>query len=89
MSEYRYPLVTVGVPVHNGDKYLSVALDAILSQTFKDFELLVLNDGSSDDSLQIVKGIHDDRIKIVSHDTSVRSVFDAFNIKYITIFNFY
>ena len=47
------PLLSVIVPVHNSEKYLSRCIDSILSQTFTDFELLLVNDGSTDKSRRI------------------------------------
>ena len=42
------PLVSVVMPVFNGEKYLAEAIESILSQTFTDFELLIVDDGSRD-----------------------------------------
>ena len=47
--------VTVIVPVYNSEKYISKCLDSILEQTCQDFEILVVNDGSKDDSLKILE----------------------------------
>ncbi len=47
--------VSVIVPVFNGEKYLQECLDSIYSQTFQDYEILVINDGSSDDTPRILK----------------------------------
>ncbi len=55
--------VSVVVPVHNGETYLKECLDSILAQTHKELELIVVDDGSSDGSAEIVKGLKDDRIK--------------------------
>ncbi len=49
------PTVSVLLPVFNGERYLRAAIDSVLSQTFADFELLVLDDGSTDDTLAIVR----------------------------------
>ena len=48
------PLISVIMPVHNAQKYLKVALDCVLAQTFGDFELICINDGSTDDSVLIL-----------------------------------
>ncbi len=53
------------MPVYNGEKFLKEAIDSILGQTFKDFELLVVDDGSIDSSLNIVESFSDQRIKII------------------------
>lgn len=56
------PIVSVVMPVYNGSRYLREAMDSILNQTFTDFELLVVNDGSTDDSEDIVLSYNDARI---------------------------
>src|SRR5947207_1274318 len=52
--------------VYNGENYLAEAIDSILNQTFKDFEFIVIDDGSSDTSLKIIKKYTDPRIKLIS-----------------------
>ena len=51
------PLVSVVMPVFNGEKYLAEAIDSMLAQTFTDFELLIVDDGSQDRSAEIIRGI--------------------------------
>ena len=65
------PLVTVIMPVYNGEAYIREAIDSILSQTFGDFELLILNDGSSDRSAAIVKSYQDPRIRLIENPTNL------------------
>jgi glycosyltransferase involved in cell wall biosynthesis len=64
----RPPHVTVLLAVHNGEQYLREALQSILDQTFTDFEFLIFDDGSTDQSLEILKEFAelDSRIRIVS-----------------------
>ena len=61
------PKVTVLMPVYNGSKYLKAAIDSILSQSFTDFEFLIINDGSTDDSVKIINSYHDQRIKLIDN----------------------
>lgn len=61
------PLVTVLMPVHNGEKYLREAVDSILSQGFRDFEFLAVDDGSTDRSLEILKSYEGPRFRVVRH----------------------
>lgn len=61
------PKVTVLMPVYNAEKYVGEAIDSILNQTFKYFEFLIINDGSTDSSLDIIKSYNDPRIKIVNN----------------------
>lgn len=67
MSEDN-PKISVVVPLYNHEKYIGEALHSVLSQSFADFELIVINDGSSDNSENIVKEIKDDRIRYFSQD---------------------
>lgn len=61
------PLVTVLLPVYNGGKYLEYSVKSILEQTYKDFEFLVIDDCSTDDSLGRVKAFNDRRVVISSN----------------------
>ena len=62
------PKISVVVPVYNASQYLPKCIESILSQSFHDFELILVNDGSTDDSLDICKKYEnfDDRIIVVS-----------------------
>ena len=59
--------VTVAIPVYNDEKYLREAIDSILHQTYKDFILLIINDGSTDSSQDIIASYTDKRIKLINH----------------------
>ena len=60
------PKFSIIVPVYNTEKYLRKCLDSIKNQTFNDYEVIIINDGSTDNSLSIVSAINDIRIKIYS-----------------------
>ncbi len=60
------PKVTVVMAVYNGEKCLREAIDSILNQTFKDFEFLIINDGSTDKTPEIIAGYNDQRIVIAN-----------------------
>jgi glycosyltransferase involved in cell wall biosynthesis len=64
----RTPKVSVIMPVYNAQDFLAQAIESILAQTFKDFEFLIINDGSKDNSLDIIKIYleKDRRISLVS-----------------------
>ena len=57
------PLVSIIMPVYNGEKYLAQAIQSVLSQTYQQFELLVVNDGSTDGTEQTVQQFTDPRIR--------------------------
>ncbi|MEW5784291.1 MAG: glycosyltransferase [Bacillota bacterium] len=75
----RRPKVTVVLPVFNGEKYLREAVDSILNQTYTDFELLVIDDGSTDSSAAIVNAYNDRRVKLVQSSKN-RGIAAALNI---------
>ncbi len=61
------PLISVIIPVYNGEKTIRETLESLFKQTFTDFEVLVINDGSKDATLEIVSSIKDPRIKVFSY----------------------
>ena len=64
--------ISVVVPIFNVENYIGPCLDSILNQTFKDFEVICVNDGSTDSSLDILKeyATKDSRIKIINKDNA-------------------
>ena len=60
--------ITVFMPVYNSERYLKEAIDSILNQSYKNFELLIINDGSTDSSIDIIKSYNDSRIKLINND---------------------
>jgi len=59
-------LITVGIPVFNAMPYLAESVQSILGQGYSDFEILVINDGSTDDSLPYLQSLRDPRLRIVN-----------------------
>lgn len=57
------PAISVLMPVYNSERFLAEAIESILNQTFTDFEFLIIDDGSTDNSIKIVESYHDPRIK--------------------------
>ncbi len=53
------------MPVYNAQKYLKEAIESILVQSFTDFEFLIINDGSTDESVDIIESYDDDRIRLI------------------------
>ena len=65
------PKVSVLMGVYNGSPYLREAIDSILGQTFEDFEFLIIDDGSTDDSVEIIRSYSDPRIKLHLNDGNI------------------
>jgi glycosyltransferase involved in cell wall biosynthesis len=64
------PKVTALIPVYDREQYVDEAVDSILAQTFTDFELLVIDDGSTDRSRDIVRSYRDSRVRLVCNETN-------------------
>ena len=62
-------MISIIVPVYNSEKYIDRCLDSILNQTYKDLEIVLVNDGSNDQSLKILENyaLRDTRIKVVKN----------------------
>ena len=73
-------IVSIIVPVYNGEKYLARCIESLISQTYKDIEIIVIDDGSKDDSYKIAQGYaeKDQRIILLTKENS--GVSDARNI---------
>lgn len=63
--------VTVLMPTYNVAPYVKEAIDSVLRQTYSDFELLVIDDCSTDNTVEVVRGIEDRRIRIVQNEKNV------------------
>lgn len=70
ISDGVIPVISVALPVYNGERYLAEAIDSILGQTFVNFELIIIDDGSTDSSLDILKKYEkrDARIRLISRE---------------------
>jgi glycosyltransferase involved in cell wall biosynthesis len=66
----KSPAITIIVPIYNGSAYLAETLQSFLSQTFTDYELLAIDDGSTDDSVDIVRSIKDERIRLIQKNNT-------------------
>ena len=58
-------LISIIIPCYNSEKYLARCLDSVIKQNYKNIEIIIVNDGSSDSSLDIIKSYKDSRIIIV------------------------
>lgn len=61
------PRVTVLMPIYNGEAFVRDAVESILTQTYRNFELLVVDDGSTDATLNIVRSYDDDRLRVLQN----------------------
>ncbi|MBE9228369.1 glycosyltransferase [Phormidium sp. LEGE 05292] len=61
------PIISVVIPVYNGEKTIKETIDSVLNQSFSYLELIIINDGSTDKTLEIVSGIKDERVKVYSY----------------------
>lgn len=59
------PLISVLIPVYNAEKFIRETIDSVLSQTFANFELLLVDDASTDDSRKIICSYNDHRVKLI------------------------
>ena len=61
----KVPRIAVVLPVYNGEKYLAEAIRSVLAQTFEDFELVAIDDGSSDRTAEILSAFSDSRLRVI------------------------
>lgn len=70
----RQPLISVLMPAYNHEKFVGSAIQSVLSQSYENFELVVVDDGSTDATLEVIRGFSDPRIRVVSQANQ-----DAYN----------
>ncbi len=68
----KKPEISVLMSVYNGEKYLKACIDSILDQTFKDFEFIIINDASTDQTSKIIQFYTDSRIVIINNDKNLK-----------------
>ncbi|WP_312352087.1 glycosyltransferase family 2 protein [Sphingobacterium multivorum] len=68
------PKISVLMPVYNGEKFLQETLDSLWNQTFTDFELVIVDDGSTDRTADIIQSQQDDRIKYYRNEYNLKIV---------------
>jgi glycosyltransferase involved in cell wall biosynthesis len=88
-SHLKPPIVTVLLPVYNGERHLRAAVESILAQTFECYELLLIDDGSTDGTDAICRSFTDPRIRVVRHEknrglvSALNSGIDLISTKYV------
>lgn len=73
------PLISIIIPIYNGEKYLKVCLDSILAQTYTHFELILVDDGSTDTSSQICDAYAESDSRVITYHISNGGVSHARN----------
>ena len=71
MTKSQTPKVTVFIPVYNREQYVGEAIESILAQTFSDFEILLIDDGSTDRSVEAIRSYSDPRIHLVCNEENL------------------
>lgn len=70
----RPPKVSVLLPVYNAEKFLRKTIESILAQSFRDFELILINDGSTDQSENVMREFSDPRLVIVNNEENLKLI---------------
>lgn len=65
------PEITVLMSVYNGERFLREAIESILNQTYREFEFLIINDGSTDSSREIILSYNDPRIRLIDNEPNI------------------
>jgi glycosyltransferase involved in cell wall biosynthesis len=78
------PFFSIIIPLYNKEDYIENTIKSVINQSFKDFEIIIVNDGSTDESLNILKKINDSRIKIYSNANSGLAYSRNYGIKKAT-----
>ena len=63
-------MISVVIPLYNKEKQIAKTLQAVLDQTYKNYEIIIVNDGSTDGSVSIVKSFSDSRIQLINRVSS-------------------
>jgi glycosyltransferase involved in cell wall biosynthesis len=85
--------VSVIMPVHNGERFLAEALDSVLAQTFADFVVIVLDDGSTDGTAQILSRYADRRLRVIRNTVRIGAAgarnrgLDLADTRYVAFFD--
>ena len=81
MMTGRVPKISIILPTYNGEMYIEAAIQSCLNQTVRDIELIIVDDASTDDTKEILKGIKGNSIKIIYHKTDkLRRRFKAIHL---------
>ena len=78
MNTLKHPIVSIGLPVYNGEDFLKYALDSLLSQTFRDFELIISDNASTDNTPKICQEyvLRDKRIRYIRQNNNMGALWN-------------
>lgn len=65
------PLISICMPNYNYEKYIREAIESVLSQTYQNFEIIIVDDNSTDNSIGVIKSYNDPRIKLYQNETNL------------------
>lgn len=66
----KYPLITVGISCHNAKNYILDAIKSVYAQTYQNWELIIIDDGSTDKTWELIKSIREERIRVYRYEES-------------------
>jgi len=86
------PLISICIPIYNAEKYIIETINSVINQTFQNLEIIVVNDGSTDNTLSLLEGFNDSRLKVISQSNkgqcnAANEAFKASNGEYIKFFD--
>jgi glycosyltransferase involved in cell wall biosynthesis len=61
------PLISVVIPVYNGERFVRKAIESVFAQTYKNYEVITIDDGSTDQTQEVLNNISDERLTIITH----------------------
>src|ERR1700744_6185225 len=66
-----FPKISIVIPVYNGERFIGKAILSILNQTFKDIEVIIVDDGSFDGTVSVINSIKDVRIRLIQNNINM------------------
>ena len=71
------PKISIILPNYNSEKYLKETIESVLNQTYRDFEFIIVDDASTDKSMDIIRSFQDSRIKYIQSDRNRQVAYTA------------